>query len=148
MTQPQYRKPLPVPMNPSLTKPYWDALKRHEVVIPRCKHCNRFFMYPREQCPYCMSSDLEWAKVSGEGRLYSYTIVYQPMSPAFNADAPYINCVIELAEGVHLASNLVDIDVQEYHGEAPKDKINQRVVPVFDDVTPEWTLLKFRPAPE
>lgn len=146
MTQ-QYTKPLPtMRMNPALSQAFWDATKRHEVVIPHCKTCNRFHFYPREQCPYCMSDKLEWVKVSGEGRLYAYTVVYQPMSPAFNNDVPYINCVIELNEGVRLPSNLVDVNVADYMGDAPKDKINQAVVPVFEDVTPEWTLLKFKPA--
>ena len=33
----EYKKPLPKPTLD--TKPYWDAAKRHELVIQRCKDC-------------------------------------------------------------------------------------------------------------
>jgi len=144
MTQ-QYNKPLPVKMNPALAQPYWDALKRHEIVLPHCQTCGITFWYPREQCPNCMSNKIDWVPSSGEGRIYSYTVVYQPLSPAFNADVPYINCVVELNEGVHIVSNLIDVNpTQDWMGDAPKTKINTPVTPVFEDVTPEVTLLKYR----
>ena len=146
MTQ-QYTKPLPLRMNPALAQAFWNGLRQHEVMVPHCKTCNRHYSYPRERCPYCMSENQEWSKASGEGRLYSYTVVCQSSDPAFRADVPYITCVVELNEGARVVSNLVNVDVQEYLAvDAPKTKIGQRVVPVFDDVTPEWTLLKFKPA--
>ena len=68
----EYQKPLPRPLSPGLTKPFWDATKRHELVMPRCQKCDHFFFYPREECPKCLSPDIQWASVSGRGRLHTY----------------------------------------------------------------------------
>lgn len=135
----EYKKPLPRPMHPELTKPFWEAAKRHELVMPRCKTCDHFFFYPREECPRCLSTNLEWAKVSGRGRLYSYTVVRQPANPAFNDDVPYVYAVVQLEEGPRMVSAVVDCPLEELRVDMP-------LVAVFDDVTPEWTLVKFKPA--
>ena len=47
--------------------------------------------------------------------------------------------MVQLDEGPRMISNLVD---------CPPDQaaVDMRVTAVFDDVTPEWTLVKFRPA--
>jgi uncharacterized protein len=135
----EYRKPLPRPLNPLLTQPFWGAAKRHELVMPRCKTCDCLFFYPRSECPRCLHTNLEWVRVSGRGRLHSYTIVYQPANAAFKDDAPYIYAVVQLDEGPRLVSNVVQCNPDEVRVDMP-------LVAVFDDVTPEWTLVKFRPA--
>jgi len=134
----EYRKPLPRPENPELTKPFWEAAKRHELVMQRCKKCANWIFYPREQCPYCFSQELEYRKVSGRGRVHSYTTVYQPASPAFADEAPYVFASVQLDEGVRVATNIVGIPHDQV-------KIDLEVEAVFEDVTPEWTLVKFRP---
>lgn len=140
MTTSAYKKPLPRPENPELTKPYWEAIKRHELVMQRCRKCDRFIFYPREQCPYCFSQDLGYDPVSGKGRVHAYTVVHQAAHPGFNDDAPYVFALIQLEEGVRMISNVVGCD--------PKDvKVDMPVVATYDDVTPEWTLVKFEPAP-
>ena len=146
----QYNKPLPRPYNAEVSRPYWEAAKRHELVLQRCKPCGHWVWYPREICPFCLSQDLDWAPVSGKGRLYSYTIVYQPASRAFNEDVPYINCTIMLDEGVRINSMLVDHEpIGEVVPPVPADVvIDMPVEVVFDDVTPEWTLPKFKPVRE
>ncbi len=134
-----YSKPVPRPLNPEWTKPFWEAAKRHELVIPRCKTCDQLFFYPRSECPRCLSNHLEWVKVSGRGRLHTYTIVYQPANAAFRDAAPYIYAVVRLDEGPRLVSNVVQCNIDDVGVDMPLEA-------VFDDVTPEWTLVKFRPA--
>ena len=34
---PDFTKPLPRPEHEELTRPFWEAAKRHELVIPRCR---------------------------------------------------------------------------------------------------------------
>ena len=61
----------------------------------------------------------------------------QPMLPQFADVVPYSPVVIELEEGVRMVSWLVDV--------APGDiRIGLPVEVVFEDVTPEVTLPKFR----
>jgi uncharacterized OB-fold protein len=78
-------------------------------------------------------------KVSGRGRLHSYTIVQQPANPAFRDDVPYVYAVVQLEEGPRIVSNIVQADLQVL-------KVDMPLEAVFDDVTPEWTLVKFKPA--
>jgi uncharacterized OB-fold protein len=86
-----------------------------------------------------LAADLEWVQVSGRGRLHSYTIVEQPANAAFNADVPYVYAIVQLDEGPRLVSNVVQCDLDALRVDMP-------LVAVFDDVTPEWTLVKFKPA--
>jgi uncharacterized OB-fold protein len=134
----ELEKPLPRPQDDELTQPFWEAAKRHELIVPRCRPCNRFFWYPRPACPYCLREDWEWTSVTGKGRLHSYTIVHQPQNPAFQPDVPYAYAVVQLDEGVRIISNVVDCDTEDLSVDMPLEA-------VFDDVTDEWTLLKFRP---
>jgi uncharacterized protein len=135
----EYGKPLPRPLSPELTRPFWEAAKRHELVIPRCKTCDYLFFYPRSECPRCLSTHLEWVRVSGRGRLHTYTVVYQPANAAFRDDAPHIYAVVQLDEGPRMASNVVQCAIDAVNVDMPLEAI-------FDDVTPEWTLVKFKPA--
>ena len=135
----EYNKPLPRPISVELTRPFWEGAKRHELMMPRCKTCDRFFFYPREECPSCFSRDIGWARVSGKGRLHTYTIVHQPANAAFREDAPHVYAVVQLDEGPRMISNIVDCDLDDLEVDMPLE-------PVFDDVTEEWTLVKFKPA--
>jgi uncharacterized OB-fold protein len=132
-------KPMPRPENRGLTAPFWEAATRHELVCQRCRQCANWIFYPREQCPTCFSKDLEYAPVSGKGRVFAYTIVYQPANQAFEPDAPYCYAIVQLDEGVRMPTNIVDCPLDEISVDMP-------VTVVFDDVSPEWTLVKFRPA--
>jgi len=135
----EYTKPLPRPVNEELTRPFWDAVKNHRLVMPRCKHCANLFFYPREQCPNCYSSDTEWVNVSGKGRLYAYTVVYQPSNPVFQPDTPYIYAIVQLDEGPRIPTNLVDCDIADA-------QIDMAVEVAFEDVSDDATLVKFKPA--
>jgi uncharacterized OB-fold protein len=132
-------KPMPKPESRALTAPFWEATRRHELVIQRCQQCSSWVFHPREQCPVCFSRELEWTSVSGRGRVYAFTVVHQPAHPGFQLDAPYTYAIIQLDEGVRMASNVVECPPGEV-------KVDMPVVAVFDDVSPEWTLVKFRPA--
>lgn len=134
-----YAKPLPVP-SPE-TQPFWDGCKAHELRLPYCTACGRFFFYPRPFCPRCFGWELEWRRCSGRGRLYSYAIQFRPQAPGFQDDVPYVTAIVELEEGPRLMTNLVGIDP-----DPALIRCDMPVEVVFDDVTEEITLPKFRPA--
>lgn len=133
----EYTGALPTP-TPE-TKPYWDALKEHRLLIQRCKECQRAYFYPRPFCPRCFSFNVEWFEASGRGKLYSFVINHRP-APGFGPE-PYVIAVVELDEGPRMMTNLVDV-------EPDPDKIScdMPVRIVYEDVTAEVTLPKFRPA--
>jgi uncharacterized OB-fold protein len=133
----QYNKPLPFPSEE--TERFWEGTKKHELWIPYCNSCKSFYFYPRVFCPKCFSWDVDWRRASGKGTLYTYGIQYRPAGPGFYNDVPYITAIVELEEGVRLMTNLVDVEP-----DPAKIKIDAPVEVVFDDVTDEVTLPKFR----
>jgi uncharacterized OB-fold protein len=135
MTLPQF--PLPQPTHDD--RPYWEALRRHELVIQECKECKVLQHPPCPMCPACHSLNRGWRKVSGRGVVYSYTIPHQAVHPAWADKVPYNVVLVELQEDVRVVSNLVD---------CPDDRITigMPVEIVFDDVAEDVTLARFRPA--
>jgi hypothetical protein len=133
-----YRKPLPRVDEES--RGWWEALARHELYFQRCRDCGTKRLYPRAVCTSCMSSATEWVRASGRGRVYTFTITRQNQAPGFREELPYVLAIVELDEGPRLMTNVV--------GCAPDAvRIGMAVEVVFDDVTPDVTLPKFRPAP-
>jgi len=135
-----YTKPLPNPADPDLTAPFWEAAKRHELLIPRCRSCDSYFWFPRPACPTCLKEDWEWTEVSGKGRLHTFTVVRQPSNPSFNEDVPYAYAVVQLDEGPRMVSNIVDCEIPD--GLA----VDMALEASFDDVDDDWTLVKVKPA--
>lgn len=133
----EYKKPLP-DFRPE-TKPFWDAAKNHELKLPKSNTDGKFFFYPRALSPYDdMTHDIGWEKASGKGKVWTFSIHNMGPTPAYKGDPPYVVALVELEEGVKMMTNIVDCD--------PKDvAIGMDVEVVFDDVTDEVTLLKFKP---
>jgi uncharacterized OB-fold protein len=90
-------------------------------------------------CAKCGSFKWEWAQSSGKGKLFSWTTAVQPMMPQFSGNVPYSPAIVELEEGVRMVSWLTDVKPEEL-------QIGMPVEVVFDDVTPDVTLPKFRRA--
>jgi uncharacterized protein len=130
-----YQKPLP---NINLeSAPFWEGAKRHELLIQKCRDCGNIRFYPRSICPHCLSYETDWGKVSGRGRIYSFTVSYRARSPEFKADVPYNVAIVELEEGVRLMSNIVGCKNEVL-------RIGLPVEVVFEDVTPAVTIPKFK----
>lgn len=130
-----YDGPLPRPDKDSAV--YWDAARRHELVLQQCLDCQRFRFYPRSVCPHCLSDRFEWRAASGRGQIYSFTVIHRAPAPAFRDRVPYVLALIELEEGVRMMTNIVGCDPEEV-------SIGEAVEVTFDDVTDEVTLPKFR----
>jgi hypothetical protein len=129
--------PKPLPHPTPLTQPFWDAAKQHRLVLPRRKD-GTYFWYPRTLEPGTLTAGWDWAPASGRGVVYSFTVDRRGTAPAFAAGAPYVIAIVELAEGPHFTTNIV--------GCAPGDvRIGMPVEAVFEDVTAEIALVKFRP---
>jgi hypothetical protein len=133
-------RPKPLPTPTPITKPFWDAAKEHRLSLQRCAACGKYVFYPRAICPYCGGARLEWTDVSGQGTVYSYTIARRATARPFAPDVPYVIAIVALAEGPHMMTNVVGCDPDSV-------RIGMAVEAVFDDVTPDVTLVKFRPEP-
>jgi uncharacterized OB-fold protein len=129
-------KPLPQ-IGPDMA-PFFEAAHRHELVVQRCAKCRALRFPARAICSRCLAREASWAPMSGRGTVFSFAIMHQAVHPGFAAEVPYAVVVIELEEGVRLLSNLVDCPLADL-------RIGLPVEVVFDDVTADVTLPKFRP---
>lgn len=135
MSNAEYGKPLPIIDEEA--RPYWEAARRRELVLPRCNDCGKFHFYPRNFCPHCKGQSITWEKVSGRGTIYSYTVPRIPILPAYREEVPYVVALVELEEGPRIMANILDCDPEEVSIDAP-------VEVVFQDVTDEVSLPQFR----
>lgn len=129
-------KPLPLPENVALTRPFWEGAQRHELQVQKCAQCGALIHFPREQCPRCACNKLTWCRVSGRGHIYSYTIVHQSHHPAFQRDTPYCLAIVELDEGPRMVTNIIGCAMDEIACGVP-------VQVAFDTVSDRCTLVKF-----
>jgi uncharacterized OB-fold protein len=137
MAQSEYNKPLPAIS--SLNKPYWDGLKNRELRLQLCDECGRIWYPPSPLCPGCWSRKFTWTRLSGRGHVNSWVIFHQSYFRGYDDELPYNVAEVQLDEGPRLLTNLVGIANDRIRAGMP-------VEIVFDDVTPETTLAKFKPA--
>jgi uncharacterized OB-fold protein len=137
MAETAYKRP--VPRMRGMAGEFYAFCKKHELRFQRCSDCGTWRHVPRDLCAKCGSFSWEWAKSSGKGKLFSWTTAMQPMLPQFADLIPYSPVVIEMDEGVRLVSWLTDVPDDQL-------RLGLPVEVVFDDVTPEVTLPKFRRA--
>jgi len=130
----------PLPRITQDNRPFWEACRRHELRLPHCTACERAFWPPSPLCPHCFEPAVEWRRVSGRGTVSSFVVVHQKWFPAFAADIPYNAVQVELEEGPRLTSSLVGIANDEI-------AVGLAVEVVFDDLSEEITLPRFRPRP-
>ncbi|MSO76365.1 MAG: hypothetical protein EXQ87_05565 [Alphaproteobacteria bacterium] len=130
-----YAKPLP--KIDLLNRPFWEHAKAGRLAVQRCTGCGHRHMPPSPVCPTCLGENQDWEVVSGRGRLVSWVTFHRAYWGGFGADVPYDVCMVELDEGPILVSNLVG---------AGQDKaaVGAAVSVLFEPVTPEITLPKFR----
>ena len=129
----------PMPHPTPTTEPFWQGLAQEKLMLQQCGDCNQWVFYPRTHCSHCLSPNLEWQQVSGEGEIYSFTIARRPTAPPFAGMEPQYIAVVRLKEGVRM--NTVIANTTE-----PDWKVGVKVKPCFVHTPDEQTLLYFEPA--
>ena len=137
MTQNENPIPKPLPTLEGHSKEFYDWCRSRELRFQRCKECGQWRHVPREMCAECGSWSWEWARSSGRGSVFTWTVVTRALHPAFQDDVPSAPTVIEMEEGVRVLSRVVDCPPEEL-------EIGMAVEVVFEDVTDEITLPRFR----
>ena len=130
--------PTPRASRDGLGKEYWEATRRHEVVVQRCASCGTFQWGPEWICHKCHSVDLGWHQVSGRGRLYSWIRTWNPVHPALRDACPYIVAVVKLQEAgnIRMVGNLLGDPLFD-------PPFDAEVEAVFED-HPDATLVQWR----
>ncbi len=87
--------------------PFWAATRDRRLVLQWCRSCERAIHFPREACPACLGTDLEFRPASGRGTVYAVTTIPRAGNPGMRGREPYVVALVELAEGVRLLTNVV-----------------------------------------
>ena len=122
-----------IEMKPYL-KLWYDYLKQGKLMGLRCKDCGRIEFPPVPICRECSCTDLEWFEMSGEGTVVAVSDTPTGIAP-YNDD-PVICVLVELKEGMKIASFLVgveedDIDIVET--KLPL-RVRAKIVPMNENV--------------
>ncbi len=131
----EYTKPLPV--LEGMTGEFYGFCKEGELRFQRCNDCAAWRHMPRDMCAECGSLSWEWARSSGCGKVFTWTVMAVPLHPTFMDSLPHASVVVEMDEGVRVLSEVVDCAPEELAFDMPVEVI-------FDAVTDEVTLPKFR----
>jgi len=115
---------------------YWEAARKGELQVLRCRACSRFVHPPRKPCPECGANELVPEKVSGRGTVHTFTVAHREVP---GHEVPFALVMVELEEqaGLRVLSNLVDCPVNEV-------RIGIAVEVTFQEVEGGVTLPQFR----
>jgi uncharacterized protein len=130
--------PVPDPVPEPETQRFWDALNEHLLLLQRCAGCREVIWYPRFFCPRCGSTATIWFEASGEGAIYTFTVVRKSRRAGYATAVPYVVASVELDEGPRIFANIVDCEPDSV-------RIGQRVRVKFVPTDGGWTLYRFRP---
>jgi hypothetical protein len=103
-----------------------------------CRDCGYVRWPPSIICPLCYSSNTEWIVASGKGKIYTFAVYHHAYHKAFEGSIPYVTAVVELEEGPHILTNIVDCSSDEVRCDMP-------VVVTWKDINQEFSLPQFKP---
>jgi uncharacterized OB-fold protein len=121
-----------------LTRPFWDAANEGRLAIQRCQACGYYNHPPKPLCNRCLSSDLRFEDVSGDGTVWSFTVMHQKSIAGFENNVPYVTALVELDEqkDLLLVTNLLGVEAEDV-------KIGMRVRVSFQRLSDEIALPQF-----
>jgi uncharacterized OB-fold protein len=112
------------------TEQFVEFLKNKELRGAVCKACGAKYFPPRSDCEKCLSNDMEWFPISGEGTLLTFTkAMYAPAG--FEKDVPYVLGVAEFADGIKVFGRM-DKSLSD-EAIKPGMKVKVRVVDLDND---------------
>ena len=116
------------------SRPYWEGLRAHRIVVQRCPACGQTRFPPMPSCPSCGTPGADDVEATGTGSVYSFVRVHRAFSSDHAADVPYTVVVVDLDEGCRVLGRIED------HGPAA---IGDHVTAFYVDHA-TWTELRFR----
>jgi uncharacterized OB-fold protein len=124
------------------TEPFWEGLRKHKLLLWRCKQCGACY-WPKAFCinhePDPTMQSMEWVESSGRGKVFSWNVVYRAFHEGFVEDIPYAHIAVETEEGPIVSSTLV-------WGDPEKVYVGLPVEAVYEDHPNEgFTMLRWRP---
>ena len=126
----------PLPQSDGPDRPFWQALRRRELQVQRCKSCGTHRFPATRYCAHCRSDESEWVAVAPSGTLETWCVFHRPYFEGL--PVPYTVIQVRLDCGVRVFANPAGV-------KNDKLRIGIPVEAVFEDVTGDVTLLMFKP---
>ncbi|MEB3773500.1 MAG: Zn-ribbon domain-containing OB-fold protein [Desulfurococcales archaeon] len=114
----------------------------YKLVGSRCRSCGRVFYPYSQRCIYCGSREVEQARLEGDARLVSYSIVYS-VSDEAKYEAPVILGMVDIG-GVKVIAELTDVSPGEVEAGMSLEPVLRRVT-VNGESGLIYYAVKFRP---
>ena len=86
---------------------FWRASSEGCLNLPRCQVCEIVLWPPAELCPGCLSSDIQWSEVKGDGVVWGVARYEHPFTSALADEVPYQCVLVDLDCGPHLIAFFV-----------------------------------------
>jgi uncharacterized OB-fold protein len=127
------------PTESEMGAPVWAASRDASLVLPWCTVCGRPHWYPREVCPHCQSTDIEFRAAEGGATVYAVSVQHMPVWPGLADRAPYVVALVDLDEGVRMMTNLVGASPTSF-------SVGQRVQLTWEELSDGRQLPQFEPS--
>jgi uncharacterized OB-fold protein len=98
-------------------------LAEGKIMATLCKKCGKKYYPPRADCSDCMSSEMEWKPIGGEGKLVTFTKIYvppehfairQPLMPFSSVQfEPCPIGILEVEDGLRIMGWMPKIDLKK-----------------------------------
>lgn len=94
---------------------FYQFLSEHKLMGSRCRANGKLYVPPRAMCPESHSTDMEWAEMSGKGKLRAFTVIgvgpTAMVEAGYNIKNPYCAGLVELEEGPTVSGQILGVDV-------------------------------------
>jgi len=104
--------------------PFWEGCAAGKFQLHRCNKCERHY-WPASRCIEHGDEDMQWVKVSGHGKLYTYTVMHRAYTPDTRDKVPFVVAVVKLEEGPFYHSNIIDCAHAEVAIDMPLEVVMQ-----------------------
>lgn len=127
----------PMPVLDADSTPFWEGCREHRLRLQKCSNCSTPRYPARRHCAACGSDQSEWFDASGKATVFSWIVVRHPVPKEVFADeVPYVVALLDLEEGVRMASNIVGIEPEQVQPDMAVQVTYQDrgevVLPVFE----------------
>jgi len=106
---------------------HWRLKKqRYALVGEVCPHCEAKIFPPRDVCPECGGEAREPYSFSGEGEIFSFTVMHDaPIG--YEDNTPFTVALVKLKEGPVVTAQLTDLGDQPVEIGMPVDMVTRRI---------------------
>ena len=79
--------------------PWWEAVRRHELLVQKCLGRGTLRLPPCAICNACQCRDAAWVPAAGTGTVQSWIVSHHVFMRSMAAEAPYAVALVRLDDG-------------------------------------------------